>query len=262
MLADLLTDSSAPERMRIAALEALLLIDDPRLNAALSSAVNDAGLEGTYLLERIEELLRERKVRLAERLGGNRGLQTLDSSRSAKRPRSAMNLRLPAAALLATLALGLVSACSDKTPDAGSAEPAGAPAPGDASVDAASVRSDVRNPCDLLTDAELSALVGGAVSRIREVEENRGKTCEWEFPNTGPPGSGTATVAAWHGREFYTPDAVHEGFTAVPGIGDVAHRDQAMLIFRKGGDVVGVHVTGQFSGDMDVEVAKLVASKL
>jgi HEAT repeat protein len=65
MLAALLTDSSATERMRIAALESLLLIDDPRLNAALASAVNDAGLEGTYLRGRIEELLRERKVRLA-----------------------------------------------------------------------------------------------------------------------------------------------------------------------------------------------------
>lgn len=64
-LAALLTDSSATERMRIAALDSLLLIDDPRLNVALASSVKDAGLEGTYLLERIEALLRERKVRLA-----------------------------------------------------------------------------------------------------------------------------------------------------------------------------------------------------
>jgi HEAT repeats len=68
-LAALLTDSSATEQMRIAALESLLLIDDPRLNAALASSVMDAGLEGTYLLERIEELLRERKVRLAAQPG-------------------------------------------------------------------------------------------------------------------------------------------------------------------------------------------------
>jgi len=63
-LAALLADSSATQRMRTAALDSLLLIDDPRLNAALAEAVTDASLEGTNLLERIEELLRERKLRL------------------------------------------------------------------------------------------------------------------------------------------------------------------------------------------------------
>lgn len=63
-LAALLADSSATEAMRAAALDSLLLIDDARLNAALASAVTDAGLEDTELLLRIEGLLRERKVRL------------------------------------------------------------------------------------------------------------------------------------------------------------------------------------------------------
>jgi len=63
-LAALLADSSATQQMRVAALESLLLLDDPRLNAALAAAATDAGLEGTDLLERIEVLLRERKVRL------------------------------------------------------------------------------------------------------------------------------------------------------------------------------------------------------
>jgi len=64
-LAVLLADSSATQQMRAAALESLLLLDDPRLNAALALAVTDASLEGTELLERIEVLLRGRKVRLA-----------------------------------------------------------------------------------------------------------------------------------------------------------------------------------------------------
>ncbi|MGH8224516.1 MAG: HEAT repeat domain-containing protein, partial [Woeseiaceae bacterium] len=63
-LAALVADSSATEPMRAAALESLVLIGDPRLNAALALAVTDAGLEGTRLLARIEELLHERKVRL------------------------------------------------------------------------------------------------------------------------------------------------------------------------------------------------------
>lgn len=65
MLAALLADSSATQRMRTAALDSLLLIDDPRLNAALAAAVTDASLEATDLMERIERLLRERMVRLA-----------------------------------------------------------------------------------------------------------------------------------------------------------------------------------------------------
>ncbi len=64
-LAALLADSSATERMRAAALDSLLLIDDPRLNPALASAVTDATLEDTILMERIETLLRGRKVKLA-----------------------------------------------------------------------------------------------------------------------------------------------------------------------------------------------------
>ncbi len=64
-LAALLSDSSATEPMRTAALESLLLIDEPRLDLALAAAATDSGLETTSLLQRVEELLRARMVRLA-----------------------------------------------------------------------------------------------------------------------------------------------------------------------------------------------------
>jgi len=63
-LASLLADSSAPEEARAAALDSLAGLNDPRLDAALAQAVPDAGLEGTDLLDKIERLLRQRKVRL------------------------------------------------------------------------------------------------------------------------------------------------------------------------------------------------------
>jgi predicted small lipoprotein YifL len=170
-----------------------------------------------------------------------------------------MNAQLTAT-LVAALLVSVLAGCGDKGPDSEVAQPA-SPAV-DTAPEATSGKSSARNPCELVTDAEVGALVGATVTRTREVEENRGKTCEWEFPNSGPLGTGTAIISAWHGRGFYTPDTVPEGFTAVPGIGDVAHRDQTMLIFRKGEEVIGVHVTGQFTADMDVEVAKLVMSKL
>ncbi len=64
-LASLLGDPGAPQEARVAALDSLVALNDPRLDGALALAVRDAGLEGGALLNRIEKLLRERKVRVA-----------------------------------------------------------------------------------------------------------------------------------------------------------------------------------------------------
>jgi hypothetical protein len=63
--------------MRAAALEALIMIEDPRIHTALAAAVADAGLEGTSLQGRAEELMRERKVRLPALPGAPKGDATL-----------------------------------------------------------------------------------------------------------------------------------------------------------------------------------------
>ncbi len=63
-LAALFADPDAGESLRRAALETLVKVDDPRLDKALRAAVRDAGLEGTSLLARTEELLAKRKVKL------------------------------------------------------------------------------------------------------------------------------------------------------------------------------------------------------
>jgi len=63
-LASLLSDPGAPLEARAAAFDSLVLINDPRLDSALSQAARDAGLEGGELLNKIEELLRERKIKI------------------------------------------------------------------------------------------------------------------------------------------------------------------------------------------------------
>ena len=63
-LALLLADPGAPQEARAAALDALVALNDPRLDRALAKAVRDAGLEGSDLLDKTEKLLRQRKVRL------------------------------------------------------------------------------------------------------------------------------------------------------------------------------------------------------
>src|SRR5437879_2918884 len=63
-LASLLVDPGSPDKARDAALESLLALNDSRLDGALAQAVRDGRLEGGNFLGKIENLLRERKVRL------------------------------------------------------------------------------------------------------------------------------------------------------------------------------------------------------
>jgi hypothetical protein len=63
-LAALLSDVHATQPVRQAVLETLVGLDDPRLPQALSNAVRDAGLEGSPLLQAIEERLANRKERI------------------------------------------------------------------------------------------------------------------------------------------------------------------------------------------------------
>jgi HEAT repeat protein len=64
-LAALLTDRGAWQPARLAALNSLLALNDRRLDSALAFAVRDAGLENSELLNKIEEQLCQRSVRLA-----------------------------------------------------------------------------------------------------------------------------------------------------------------------------------------------------
>jgi len=60
----LFTDPDAESGSRIATLEALLALKDERLDPALAKVVREAKLESHELLERVEKLMRERKVKL------------------------------------------------------------------------------------------------------------------------------------------------------------------------------------------------------
>jgi len=66
-IAALLADPDASQPVRTEALDTLVSLDDPRLGPALSTAVRDAGLENTPLLQRVEERLTARRERVAQR---------------------------------------------------------------------------------------------------------------------------------------------------------------------------------------------------
>lgn len=63
-LAALLADSDASQAVRSAALESLVSLNDPRLGKALVTAASDGALEGSELMQRMEELLAHRKQKL------------------------------------------------------------------------------------------------------------------------------------------------------------------------------------------------------
>jgi HEAT repeat protein len=63
-LAALLSDFSASEQTRRAALDTLLALNDPRLDRSLLIVAGDANLERSELLALVERLLRERKIKL------------------------------------------------------------------------------------------------------------------------------------------------------------------------------------------------------
>jgi HEAT repeat protein len=63
-LAALFADADANSHLRLSALDTLVAVRDARLDKALLAAVKDAGLEGSELMVRTEQQLRERKVKL------------------------------------------------------------------------------------------------------------------------------------------------------------------------------------------------------
>jgi hypothetical protein len=65
-LANLLGDAHVNQSVRATALETLVSLNDPRLAAALSTAARDVGLEGSPLLQVIEErlVLRNDRIKL------------------------------------------------------------------------------------------------------------------------------------------------------------------------------------------------------
>ena len=123
------------------------------------------------------------------------------------------------------------------------------------------------DPCTLVTAAELGSTIATVVNspaptvtETAALEENRGRTCRWAY--TRGPDTAEIDVTAWKGQEFYTPD-VDPGFVAVPGIGDAAHQQSSMFMFRKGDDVFLVSVFGDPAGEtLRPAIASLIITKL
>jgi hypothetical protein len=120
------------------------------------------------------------------------------------------------------------------------------------------------DPCSLLTEDQLSAIIGTAVTaKGPAVEVARGRSCTYTFAETGNTvlDEGDIDIAAWHGSEFFAAGTIGE---ARSGIGDEAQDDSAhgVVAFRLGDDVVQVHVLSPDHKGDSVQIASAAAGKV
>jgi hypothetical protein len=163
------------------------------------------------------------------------------------------------AALLAALALSACSSAGAADTSSGSAGSVVAePATGSKPLAA---EADTLDPCALLSEADLTAVVGAPLTATGPASEQfRGRQCDYTFTEPGDSiiDEGKITLSAWHGSEFFSPGLVGP---AIEGIGDEASDDSehGIVIFRKGEDVVQVHVLSTQLKSVSLQIARQAA---
>lgn len=156
------------------------------------------------------------------------------------------------------LALATLTACGGSDPSASPAADDVAEAAGSA---AAPAGSDTLDPCALVSAADLGAALGADVSADGPATEQfRGRTCDFTFPlEDSVLDEGRLTVTAWHGPEFFLPGTIGP---ELAGIGDVAQddSDHGIVLFRKGDEVVQVHVLAPGLQKASLDIAEQAAN--
>jgi len=160
------------------------------------------------------------------------------------------------------LALASLTACggSDEPQASGRADVADV-ADAAESAAAAPAETGTLDPCELVSPADLGAALGADVSAEGPAtEEFRGRTCDFTFPLEGSVlDEGQLTVTAWHGSEFFLPGTIGPDLA---GIGDAAQDDSehGIVLFRKGDEVVQVHVLAPGLQKASLDIAEQAAS--
>jgi hypothetical protein len=129
---------------------------------------------------------------------------------------------------------------------------------------AAAADSGTIDSCSLLSESQLSAIVGSAVTVDGPaVQVARGRSCTYTFKETGNSilDEGTIDIAAWHGSGFFSPGTIGGPRS---GIGEEAQddSDHGVVIFRVGEDVLQVHVISPDHKGDSVQIASAAAIRL
>ncbi len=119
------------------------------------------------------------------------------------------------------------------------------------------------DPCDLLTDDDVTAATGREVTRRQDLDVvHDARTCEWTLD-----GINIIHLSVWQGREYYAPDVPGAtAFTPVDGVADAAHLFPNIMglcgvMYRVGETVVQINASDA-SDEVCVDLARRSAGKL
>jgi hypothetical protein len=177
--------------------------------------------------------------------------------------------RLFASALALAMLITAGAACSS------SSKSAGGPASGSTGIGAptttgakvagtgeVSAPSRGTNPCTLVSDDEVKAILGTTATASGPTNANRGANCKWNL------GTGASLlVQVYTGKTFYDPAVQAPKATKLAGIGDDAYLDASGTTrvdvgFLKGNTAVFIDGFQVASADALTAAAKDAASKL
>ena len=185
---------------------------------------------------------------------------------STSRRRGRSSLVLAAAVLALAAALSSCGSGGSAGADQAKAQSGGTKTAteANANTDASAGDSGTIDSCTLLSEDQLSAIIGSAVTVSGpSIEVARGRSCTYTFAETGNSilDEGTIDIAAWHGSEFFSPGIIGP---ARGGIGEAAQddSDHGIVMFKVGDDVVQVHVISPDHKADSVQIASAAANRV
>ncbi len=183
---------------------------------------------------------------------------------STSRRRGRSSLVLAAAVLALAAALCSCSSGGSASADQAKVQPGGTKTDANTNTDANAGASGTIDSCTLLSEDQLSAIIGSAVTVDGpSIEVARGRSCTYTFSETGNSilDEGTIDIAAWHGSEFFSPGIIGP---ARGGIGEAAQddSDHGIVMFKVGDDVVQVHVISPDHKADSVQIASVAANRV
>ncbi len=181
---------------------------------------------------------------------------------STSRRRGRSSLVLAASFLGLAAALSSCSSGGSASADQAKDQPGGTKT--NANTEASAGDSGTIDSCSLLSEDQLSAIIGSAVTVSGpSIEVARGRSCTYTFAETGNSilDEGTIDIAAWHGSEFFSPGVIGP---ARGGIGEAAQddSDHGIVMFKVGDDVVQVHVISPDHEADSVQIASAAANRV
>ncbi len=183
---------------------------------------------------------------------------------STSRRRGRSSLVLAAAVLALAAALSSCSSGGSASADQAKVQPGGTKTDANTNTDANAGASGTIDSCTLLSEDQLSAIIGSAVTVSGpSIEVARGRSCTYTLAETGNSilDEGTIDIAAWHGSEFFSPGIIGP---ARGGIGEAAQddSDHGIVMFKVGDDVVQVHVISPDHKADSVQIASVAANQV